>query len=213
MQRARGQEEKERRRQEILDAALAIFSLNSGKMPSVSEIARQAKLAKGTIYLYFKTREEIFLSLLTEKFNNWIDEVFATLSSPKVEMKAVIESICHYIERDPVTLLLASTSSSILEQNIATEKVFQFKESLFSNLGKTAKILSQHFPELSNKRATLLLLQGYSLILGLWQISSSPTPVHEMLQKTGFKKLRLDFNKEIRSALTALWRGTLLESN
>lgn len=211
MQRARGQEEKERRRREILNAALTIFSSNSGKMPSVSEIAAQAKLAKGTIYLYFKTREEIFLSLLTEKYNNWIEAVFAILSSQNVEMKAVIEAICHHIERDPVTLLLASTSNSILEKNIATKKVLQFKESLFSNLGKTAKILSQHFPKLSNKRAMSLLLQGYSLILGLWQISSTPAAVGESMQRTGFNKLPLEFNKEIRLALTALWRGTLLE--
>ena len=59
-QRAYEREDKEKRRQAIIDAAAELLDMEASGLPSVDSIAERANLAKGTIYLYFKFKEEIF---------------------------------------------------------------------------------------------------------------------------------------------------------
>jgi AcrR family transcriptional regulator len=48
----------------ILDAAIAVFTRKGAVGTKIDDIAREAGIAKGTIYLYFKSKEEIFKSIL-----------------------------------------------------------------------------------------------------------------------------------------------------
>ena len=62
-QRAMLEEDKQLRRQAILAAAAALLAQHPERLPSVEDVARQSGLAKGTMYLYFRTREEIYLAV------------------------------------------------------------------------------------------------------------------------------------------------------
>ncbi|MCG8687991.1 MAG: TetR/AcrR family transcriptional regulator [Desulfobacterales bacterium] len=59
----RKQREKERRRQEILSAARSVFSKKGFNSATMEEIASNAELSPGTLYLYFKNKEELHTSL------------------------------------------------------------------------------------------------------------------------------------------------------
>ncbi|MCG8632895.1 MAG: TetR/AcrR family transcriptional regulator [Desulfobacterales bacterium] len=59
----RKQREKERRRQEILTAAREVFSVKGFNSATMEEIASKAELSPGTLYLYFKNKEELHTSL------------------------------------------------------------------------------------------------------------------------------------------------------
>ena len=62
-QRAVAEEDKEERRNALLDAAEALFLEHPDRMASVAEVAEAAGVAKGTVYLYFPSKEEMLLSL------------------------------------------------------------------------------------------------------------------------------------------------------
>jgi AcrR family transcriptional regulator len=62
----RRRREKEQRRQQILDASRTLLFKNGLNAISVYQIARQAELAVGTIYFYFRSKEEIFAALQEE---------------------------------------------------------------------------------------------------------------------------------------------------
>src|SRR2546425_1264048 len=53
--------------QQIVDAAVRVFARNGYYNSRVSDIAREAGIASGTIYLYFKTKDEILVTLFREK--------------------------------------------------------------------------------------------------------------------------------------------------
>jgi AcrR family transcriptional regulator len=59
----RWQRRKEDRSGEILEAALACFAKNGFAATRMEDIARRAKIAKGTIYLYFENKEAVFKAL------------------------------------------------------------------------------------------------------------------------------------------------------
>ncbi len=64
--RAYAAKDKDARRQAILKADGDPFVAGDGGLPAVARIAVAAGLAKGTVYLYFRTRGAIFASILQD---------------------------------------------------------------------------------------------------------------------------------------------------
>jgi AcrR family transcriptional regulator len=62
----RREREKQKRRRDILDAARALFFEKGLRATTIDDIARSTELARGTIYLYFETKEEIYATILME---------------------------------------------------------------------------------------------------------------------------------------------------
>jgi len=62
----RKEREKQQRRADILEAAKKIFFAKGLVAATMDEIAELAELSKGTLYLYFQSKEELYLSLLNE---------------------------------------------------------------------------------------------------------------------------------------------------
>src|SRR5438445_403211 len=58
--------------QQIIDAAVRVFARNGFYNSRVSDIAREAGIASGTIYLYFKTKDEILVTLFREKMAGFV---------------------------------------------------------------------------------------------------------------------------------------------
>src|ERR1700722_17433909 len=53
-----------KKREALLDAARAVFSRDGYAASSVDDVAGEAGIAKGTVYLYFKSKEELYLAAL-----------------------------------------------------------------------------------------------------------------------------------------------------
>jgi AcrR family transcriptional regulator len=70
------------RQDEVLQAACRIFARLGYSGTNVEDIAREAGIAKGTIYLYFKSKEEVFAAVLARDIerltNGTIEEMAAT---------------------------------------------------------------------------------------------------------------------------------------
>ncbi len=58
--------------QQIIDAAVRVFARYGFYKSRVSDIAREAGIASGTIYLYFKTKDEILVTLFREKMAGFV---------------------------------------------------------------------------------------------------------------------------------------------
>ena len=78
---------------QIIDAAVVVIAENGYHQAQVSKIAKQAGVADGTIYLYFKNKEDILISMFQEKlgvFISNIDEEMARVTSAKEKMLVLI---------------------------------------------------------------------------------------------------------------------------
>jgi AcrR family transcriptional regulator len=103
----RRKREKLRRRQEIADAARKVFTRKGFKGATMEEIAREAELSPGTLYLYVKSKDELFASL-NLNFIDFIkaktDRLLANRKLKPVEKVAELETILlETYEFDPST--------------------------------------------------------------------------------------------------------------
>jgi len=67
--------EKEQRRNTILAAAEKLFARDGYTATSLDRVAEEVEISKGTIYLYFKNKEDLFFTLIREKFEALIQQV------------------------------------------------------------------------------------------------------------------------------------------
>ena len=80
---------------QIIDAAVIAIAENGYHQAQVSKIAKQAGIADGTIYLYFKNKEDILISLFEEKMGVFIEglqDIIKGDSSPSEKLGQMIEN-------------------------------------------------------------------------------------------------------------------------
>lgn len=67
---------RENKREAILAAAIKIFAQKSYNGTTTSEIAKEAGVAEGTIFRYFKTKKDILIKGVIDKFTEFVGEKF-----------------------------------------------------------------------------------------------------------------------------------------
>jgi TetR/AcrR family fatty acid metabolism transcriptional regulator len=97
--------------QQIVDAAIRVFARNGYYNSRVSDIAAEAGIASGTIYLYFKTKDEILVTLFREKMAEWVAYARSAIAG----------------ERDPLAKIrrLVALHFTVLESNPDLAEVVQ----------------------------------------------------------------------------------------
>jgi TetR/AcrR family fatty acid metabolism transcriptional regulator len=79
----------ENKHQKILHAAIKVFSEKGFYNSRVSEIAKEADVADGTIYLYFKNKDDILISLFEEEFGKFVQNMQAELEREKDPLQKI----------------------------------------------------------------------------------------------------------------------------
>jgi len=79
----------ENKHQKILQAAIKVFSEKGFYNSRVSEIAKEADVADGTIYLYFKNKDDILISLFEEEFGKFVRNMQIELGKEKDPLQKI----------------------------------------------------------------------------------------------------------------------------
>jgi TetR/AcrR family fatty acid metabolism transcriptional regulator len=90
--------------QQILEAAIRVFARNGYYNSRVSDIAREAGIASGTIYLYFRTKDEILVTLFREKMAEWVAEARARIAGEPdavAKIRRLVQLHFTVLENDP----------------------------------------------------------------------------------------------------------------
>ena len=205
-------EAKAQRRADFLRSARALF-LQQQRLPAVADIAADTGLAKGTVYRYFQSKEQIFLALLSEDFAalfRQLETVVAALPQPFVAAaEPFAKGYLRLLQQSDSLLPLLALLNAVLEQNLPQPQLLAFKQQLAQALDTLGAQLAKRFTELTATGASQLLLNSYALTLGLYQSTRLPPAVLALLQQAGLSQLQRDFNTELHYALIALWRGTV----
>jgi AcrR family transcriptional regulator len=90
---------REKRRAAILDAALEEFAARGFAATRLDDVARRARIAKGTIYLYFRDKESLFQDLVRTMLSPLVGTIEAAPLS-EVPIRAVAEIIVDVFVRE-----------------------------------------------------------------------------------------------------------------
>jgi AcrR family transcriptional regulator len=88
-----GRRDPEARRQAILDAALAVFAADGFAAAKLDDVAAKAGVAKGTIYLHFKDKQDLFEQMVREAASPVIARLEALASAPDLPAGLMFRSV------------------------------------------------------------------------------------------------------------------------
>ncbi len=95
---------KEQKRESILDAAIKVFAEKGFHSSRISDVAREAGVAEGTIYLYFKNKDDLLLSVFSKRVGSFVEDVrraVASQDTPQDKLRTIVEKHFEHLESDP----------------------------------------------------------------------------------------------------------------
>ena len=207
--RAMSEEQKQIRREAILTATLRLFAEREYGAITMAEVAEAVQLVKGTLYLYFPTKEALFLALLEDQLNDWFAALDVGLAA--ITSVGAIEQVVALFdgtlgERPALTRLLAILYT-ILERNIDLMTARQFKQRLSAHLGATGPLLEGALSFLQPGDGTVVLLQCHALVVGLRSMADPAPVVRQLVTEPGLDLFAVDFAPQFTQMLRALLHG------
>lgn len=208
--RARTAKEKDLRRESLLSAALELLLENQGRLPTVNAIASKAGVAKGTAYIYFDSKEAIYMALLENQLYGWLAEVRHQLRFVRGDMlDGVVDALLSFQKKQPHLWTLASLGHLQLEPEINKKALLSHKTKLAQDYRATARSITQTagLPENTVDEAQATLIQSYAYMLGCWQLARPPVSIKSLLKGPGLSALQPDFIALAQQGLHQMWRS------
>ena len=103
------------REQQMLDAAVQLFSANGYHETSMDAIAAQAQISKPMLYLYYGSKEELFGACLSRELGRFIETVRADIDlrqSPHELLRRTISSVLSYIDANRASWIVLYTQAT-----------------------------------------------------------------------------------------------------
>ncbi len=122
----RKEREKERRRQQIVVAAKKVFSDKGFNRATMDDIANEAEVSPGTLYLYFKNKEDLYASLsvrILQYLQIRVEQIVnEEKMQPEQKLDALVEAMFDVYEFDPLVIInMFHLQSSETLKNLSSE--------------------------------------------------------------------------------------------
>jgi TetR/AcrR family fatty acid metabolism transcriptional regulator len=166
------------KRSVILDAALKTFVKRGYPETRVSEIAAEAKVAEGTLYNYFQSKEDLLLALFDEKWGGIIDGIrkkISRLDDPNKKLKVMFSVVVRLFRKDrhlAEIFLVDVKQSSIFMKNYPVNRVVEFID-LIEEILEEGKRKGIYRKDLDTHVAKMIIFGAAQGILLSWVLSES----------------------------------------
>lgn len=204
MKRAYSDEAKQEREDQIIAAAETLLIEKGYHAINMDQVARAAGLAKGTVYLYFKTKEEVFLSVFEQQGVRWSNEIEEALLTIEPTQTGLVELFVHSLVSRPMFTRLVALSPIIFEYNIVPEQLRANKLWVYKNLSRLGDRIEAVF-HLQSIGGAQLLLRLFVIVAGL-EGFAHPSPIAKEVYDSEPTLPKIDFETELRTLLTQLLR-------
>jgi AcrR family transcriptional regulator len=144
----RKERERERRRQQIIVAAKKVFSEKGFNKATMDDIAGEAELSPGTLYLYFKNKEELYASLslrILHYLHIRVEHVASTQEiGPEEKLDAMIDAMYDVYEFDPLVIInMFHLQSSETLRNLSPELLEEIEHLSRKSIGGISRIFKE----------------------------------------------------------------------
>ena len=133
------------REQQMLDAAVQIFSVNGYHETSMDAIAAQAQISKPMLYLYYGSKEELFGACLNRELARFVDEVRNKIDfdgNPKELLRSAVLSFLNYIDANRASWMVLYTQATSSQAFAHT--VREGREQIIEIVGRLLRSGTRH---------------------------------------------------------------------
>ncbi|KAA0549189.1 TetR/AcrR family transcriptional regulator [Bacillus sp. BGMRC 2118] len=178
---------------QIIDAAVTVIAENGYHAAQVSRIAKAAGVADGTIYLYFKNKEDILVSLFEEKMGTFVEELETNISkipTASEKLHKLVGMHFHYLASDHHLAIVTQLElrQSNIDLRVRINAVLKGYLSVVDHIVKTGMESREFNPGLDVRLARQMIFGTIDETVTSWIMNDQKydllqlvNPVHQLL--------------------------------
>jgi AcrR family transcriptional regulator len=143
----RRQREKEARIKQVRDSAATAFHEKGFEATTMDEVARRAELSKAAIYLYFKSKEDLYYGLIEPALNRLsrrLTRISEGKEDPETKIKKIVDATYDFYDKDPDAYRLVSRyKAAEFSKLLSPDKLDHLKRLMQSNMRQAEKAVEE----------------------------------------------------------------------
>lgn len=197
--------EKEARRNLILEAAERVFQAKGIQQATMDDIAGEAELAKGTIYLYYRNKDELQLGVMLRAMDI-MHESFETAASSEnhalKKFQAIGDAFWKFAHEEPFRFKMMCNADFPMRESISDDLILEMNEKgswvwkLLVGIIEDAKREGTIKPEVESFSVAMLAWMNSMSVLRLYQkAQENMSKGTALIAKQSFNFCTMDFRK------------------
>lgn len=159
----------EERREEILNACSRLYEKQGFREITIKDISIQTSFSRPSIYNYFRTKEEIFLGLLTREYGLWTEDLKKTAEAEKeLSEDQLAGEIAEMLEKRRTLLKIMAMNLYEIEENSRPEFLAAYKRMFAASLDAFGSLLRKAVPNIKEKRADAIRYAFFPFMNGIY---------------------------------------------
>lgn len=170
--RAHGEEQKQQRVQQIIEATASLYDEIGYDKITFSKIATKLDFSRINLYNYFSCKEDIFLLLLMQEIAAMVADAEATFTCAWTDREAFCQQWAEMLLRHQRLLSIFSITNTIILAGATDEQHRAFRGDMYEEYCKLAEVARIALPSLSKEAAIRFIDLENSFALVLYPASS-----------------------------------------
>ena len=177
------------RKEEIVNACEELYKTMSFKEITMKEIGETTSFTRTSIYNYFQTKEEIFLSLLQREYELWIADLNEIMEkNPALSKDEFADKLARSLEKREQLLKIMSMNHYDMESSSRQERLTEFKVAYGESLNTVMRCLEQYFPDMPVSDKKNFLYTFFPFMFGIY-----PYTVVNEKQRTAMEEAGVNY--------------------
>jgi AcrR family transcriptional regulator len=204
-QRARSDDQIEQREAAILEAAATLFEEFRFDEITFVMIGKKANFTRSNLYRYFKTKEEVFLRLLTLDMIEWQISGTQLIEQSELNSKNFIALWLPLVAENQRLLRLYEILASVLEMNVSEEALKRFKIQSHDSMSLLIDSLIEKNLFDDNENAFRFLISHIALVSGMNPKLRMPSSHHKVLKELNMAPVEGYYESILAEGVNALY--------
>ena len=169
--RARGEEQKKIRIQQIVDAAASLYAEIGYDKVTFSQIGRKLSFSRLNLYNYYHCKEDIFLTLLLQDIWKMVEDARHSFSGPVKDRDAFCLAWAELMLRHQRMMALFSIANTVILKDASSDMHKRFRLEMSQTSDELIKLVQELFPKFTPAQAVLFVECESSYALTLYPAS------------------------------------------
>ncbi|OKP97685.1 TetR/AcrR family transcriptional regulator [Paenibacillus sp. P46E] len=209
--RAMSPEAKALKAQGILDKAAEMFMTTDYGKIKMSDIAKQTGVSNGILFVYFKTKEALFFSLLCREYDKRLTRLTEMVKEMQIRnfddfKSLVLNELTELADHNPLYILLESMRTAVFEKNVDAETMLNQKLKLYQLMSELVSIICED-NELTQEDIMEILQAEASIITGCKLSATLPPEVVDIIEKNGMDDFKRNFKSDVLKTMDCYLDG------
>lgn len=195
----------------IMDKAAEMFLALEYEKIKMSDIAKQMEMSNGILFVYFKTKEALFFSLLCREYVKRLDHLTERVEQMPIRnfndfKDLLMDELMELVDNNPLYVKLESMRTAVFEKNVDAETMLNQKLDLYQRMVDVVSRICE-FQAVDPEDVMEILQAEASIMTGCKLTATLPENIVDIIKQNGLEGFQRDFREDVRRTMLCYLDG------